>query len=182
MQTDEKRKTGGSCILAGVALCVVLIFELGYIVSSSLPDGALFSRFSPELSAEDEAMLQQNVPGSPPVKELKIPVPVEEEPATAVDAALAKRAEVMPAGPAIVTDAEGIPSSIAGAGEVQWSVVNTNELKDLAHAIAATNALREAAVTNALRAAAATNAVPTMVMPDAPEKSEKADEEIVPVG
>ena len=171
-QTDERRKVGPCSIAAGIAVGLVVFFELAYIVTASMPEGGLWARFSPSVSAEDLAMLQTNIPGqkSPKKPEAEKPLPQKDEPVTAVDAALSKAGSVTNQATGVITDAEGIPSAIAGAGDVQWTVVNTNELKEMAREIAETNALIEAANTNAVPETAT------------PETEQTPEEEIVPVG
>lgn len=173
-QTNEKRKVGPTSVFAGVAVGLVVLFELAYIVMATMPEGRLVARFSPNVSDEDRAMLESNIPGvrrSQKKDAADNALPAEaEEAVTAVDAALLKAGSVTNAASGIVTDSEGIPSAITGADEVQWTVVNTNELKEMARKIAATNALIEAASTNAL---------PESTDPDPEETPAEA---ILPVG
>lgn len=161
-QTDERRKLGPCSIMASVALGLVIVFELVYLVVGSLPGNGIFSRFSPNLSDEDVAMIQANIPGHKTEPKAVKPKKPEPEPATAVDAALSKKAEEDRAS-AITTDAEGTPSAIVGANDVQWTVVDTNELKALARAMTATNA-----------------AVSTNNIPSSPEAEKEAPADVAP--
>jgi hypothetical protein len=191
--TNEKRKAGPSSILAGISVGLVIVFELTYIVMASSFGNTLLSHFSPKVSEEDQTMLQASLDRDKSRKKHQAPKPAPTNAVTAVDAALMKQAaeQTVKKAPTIMTDKEGIPSAITGADSVQWSVVNTNELKALAHDIAATNAMIEAAaaaaLTNALNAAtnavdetSSTNAVPAES--DSPETGEPVDEEVIPVG
>ena len=141
-QTNEKRKLGPISVLATVSVALVVMFELSYIVMGSFPDNRLFSHFSPAISDDDMTMLYANMPGRRYRKKTKSEKPKKAEPeaATAVDAALQKSGAFSNRTSNILLDDEGVPSAIAGADNIQWTVVNTNELKELVQEMIVTNA------------------------------------------
>ncbi|MFC1467961.1 hypothetical protein ACFLQY_04680 [Verrucomicrobiota bacterium] len=123
MKTDEKRKAGPCSIWGGMAVGLVLVFELAYIVLVSLPDGVLFSRFSPKVSAEDIAMLQANIPGQQAEKKAE---PAVETASAATNAVTAVDA-VLEKSDAVTTNAA--PEIIEAPAEVEPAAEEVSEEK-----------------------------------------------------
>lgn len=100
-------------MLAAIAIGIIMLFEVGYVIAVSLPGDKVFARFTPHISAEDQAMLELSLPGVPHSKP-KVK-PVKQEPVTAVDASLEKAAAELAAVsnsvPTVVAKAEVKPKT-----------------------------------------------------------------------
>ncbi len=122
----EKRKIGAASITASATVVLAIIFELVYLAIGTAPNTKFFAFVPSAISEMDMEMLASNIPGYVKSKSESI---IPQGAITAVDAALQTDPMFVDEKPSILTDSEGLPSTISGADSVQWSVVDTNALK-----------------------------------------------------